>query len=369
MTKAVSSIGRAVSNVVQGAVNVVVDAGKAIGGAVTDVAKAATGVVKSIANSNLGKAVLIAAAIYFGGAAIAGGYGSAAGGGSFFTGMGTGVSSAATSLSSAWTSAMAGEFAQAGSTLGSSWSTASQAGYMTSPKYAAMLAEPAVSLTQTAATAPAPEVVASEAPLTTPVNSPNTVTLPSTSATSLGAPPDQVARMGADQFSSMQPAASKYSLSSGASTGGVTAPTGVYQGAGYTSGTGINGVNYVDSLYTPSSPGVMSSIWNSPYTAPALISGGMQIGGAYIQGQAQEKQLAEQRDFETKQIQAAEQKIVDDRNRYNANVGAQLWDPNAQAPIYQAQNSAWDPYAEARALNAARYAPAQTGLAAKYMNA
>lgn len=108
---------------------------------------------------------------------------------------------------------------------------------------------------------------------------------------------------------------------------------------------------------------------SSPYTAPALISGGMQIGGAYIQGQAQEKQLAEQRDFETKQIQAAEQKIVDDRDRYNANVGVQLWDPNAQAPIYQAQNSAWDPYAEARARNAARYAPAQTGLAAKYMNA
>lgn len=65
MTKAISNVGRAVGNVVQGAVNVVVDAGKAIGGAVTDVAKAATGVVKSIASSNLGKAVLIAAAIYF----------------------------------------------------------------------------------------------------------------------------------------------------------------------------------------------------------------------------------------------------------------------------------------------------------------
>ena len=364
MTKAISNVGRAVGNVVQGAVNVVADVGKAVGGAVTDVGKAATGVVKSIASSNLGKAVLIAAAIYFGGAAIAGGYGSAAGGGSFFTGMGAGVSSAATSLSSAWTSAMAGEFAQAGSTLGSSWSTASQAGAMTSPGYAAALTSPSVSLTETAAAAP--EAVAPEIATTSGTSSANTVT-----STPLGAPPDQVAQMGANQVSSMQPAGSQYSLSgSGASTSGLTAPTGVYQGAGYTSGTGINGVNYVNSLYNPaSSGGVMSSIWNSPYTAPALISGGMQIGGAYIQGQAQEKQLAEQRQFEIEQGQAAEQKIVDDRDRYNANVGAQLWDPKAQAPIYQAQVPAWDPYAEARAINAARYAPAQTGLAAKYMNA
>ena len=361
MTKAISNVGRAVSNVVQGAVNVVTDVAKAVGGAVTDVAKAATGVVKSIANSNLGKAVLIAAAIYFGGAALSGGFGASAGGGSFFTGMGAGVSSAATSLSSAWTSAMAGEFAQAGSTLGSSWSTASQAGAMTSPGYAAALTSPSVALTETAAAAP--EAVAPEIATTSGTSSANTVT-----STPLGAPPDQVSRMGANQVSSMQPAGSQYSLS-GASTSGLTAPTGVYQGAGYTSGTGINGANYVNSIYTPSSPGVMSSIWNSPYTAPALISGGMQIGGAYIQGQAQEKQLAEQRDFETKQIQAAEQKIVDDRDRYNANVGAQLWNPDTQAPIYQAQVPAWDPYAEARALNAARYAPAQTGLAAKYMNA
>jgi hypothetical protein len=359
MSKFVSSVARGVSNVVQGAVNVVKDVGKAVGGAVTDVAKAATGVVKSIADSKLGKAVLIAAAIYFGGAAIAGGYGSAAGGGSFFTGMGAGVSSAATSLSSAWTSAMAGEFAQAGSTLGSSWSTAGQAGAMTSPGSVTALTSPSVSLAETAAPAPA-EVATTTGADAAAVNKYNTV-----SGTPLGAPPDQVARMGTDQLSSMQPAASKYSLSSGVSSSGVTVP-----GAGYTGGTGINAGNYANSLYNPaSSGGVMSSIWNSPYTAPALISGGMQVGGAYIQGQAQEKQLAEQRDFETEQRQYAEQKIVDDRDRYNANVGAQLWDPNAQAPIYQAQGPAWDPYAEARALAAQKYAPAQTGLAAKYMNA
>jgi len=343
MSKAVSGVGNAIGGVLKGAVNLVKDVGNGIGR-----------IVKDIGSSKIGKAVLIAAAIYFGGAALSGGFGASAGGGSFLSGMSAGVSSAATSLSSAWTSAMAGEFSQAGSTLANSWSTASNAGAMTSPGYAAALTSPSVSLTETAAAAP--EAVAPEIATTSGTSSANTVT-----STPLGAPPDQVSRMGANQVSSMQPAGSQYSLS-GASTSGLTAPTGVYQGAGYTSGTGINGANYANSLYTPSSPGVMSSIWNSPYTAPALISGGMQVGGAYIQGQAQEKQLREQREYEARMVEEA-------RNRYNTNVGAELWDPNAQAPIYQAQGPAFDPYAEARARAAQVYAPAQTGLAAKYMNA
>jgi len=343
MSKAVSGVGNAIGGVLKGAVNLVKDVGNGIGR-----------IVKDIGSSKIGKAVLIAAAIYFGGAALSGGFGASAGGGSFLSGMSAGVSSAATSLSSAWTSAMAGEFSQAGSTLANSWSTASNAGAMTSPGYVAALSSPSVSLTETAAAAP--EAVAPEIATTSGTSSANTVT-----NTPLGAPPDQVSRMGANQVSSMQPAGSQYSLS-GASTSGLTAPTGVYQGAGYTSGTGINGANYANSLYTPSSPGVMSSIWNSPYTAPALISGGMQVGGAYIQGQAQEKQLREQREYEARMVEEA-------RNRYNTNVGAELWDPNAQAPIYQAQGPAFDPYAEARARAAQVYAPAQTGLAAKYMNA
>jgi hypothetical protein len=86
----------------------------------------------------------------------------------------------------------------------------------------------------------------------------------------------------------------------------------------------------------------------------------MQVGGAYIQGQAQEKALREQREYEQRMAEEA-------RSRYNTNVGSQLWDPNAQEPIYQSQNQAWDPYAEARARATQAYAPAQTGLAAKYM--
>ena len=63
MSKVVSGIGNAVSSVVKGAVK-----------AVSGIAKNVGGLVKSIASSKLGKAVLIAAAIYFGGAALSGGF-------------------------------------------------------------------------------------------------------------------------------------------------------------------------------------------------------------------------------------------------------------------------------------------------------
>jgi len=104
---------------------------------------------------------------------------------------------------------------------------------------------------------------------------------------------------------------------------------------------------------------MFDKVISSPYTAPALISGGMQVGGAYIQGQAQEKQLREQREYEERMAREA-------RDRYNANAGAPLWS-SEQAPIYQSNQAAWDPYAEARARNAQRYAPPPTGVVARYM--
>jgi len=341
MSKVVSGIGNAVSGVLKGAVSVVKSIGEGVGK-----------VVKSIASSPIGKAILIAGAIYFGGAALAGGYGSAMGGGSFFTGMGAGVSSAASSLSSAWTSAMAGNFAEAGSTIGGSWSTAAQSGAMTSPGYAAALSEPTVSLAEAPA---APSAAPSAAPNVPPTYEEQVKMLDSIGAES-GEVGDQVSRMDLKQLSNVDPAASQYSLNGpGVSNGGLTQTS-----AGYTGGNGIN-LGNTSIPYNPSSPGVMSSIWNSPYTAPALISGGMQVGGAIIQGKAQEEALKEQREYEARMAAEA-------RARYNTNVGAQLWDPNQQTAIYQNQGPAWDPYAEARA-RAAQYAPAPTGLAAKYMNA
>lgn len=334
MSKVVSGIGNAIQGVVKGAVSVVKSIGEGVGK-----------VVKSIASSPIGKAILIAGAIYFGGAALAGGYGSAMGGGSFFSGMGAGVSSAASSLSSAWTSAMAGNFAEAGSTIGSSWSTAAQSGAMTSPGYAAALSEPTVSLAEAPGAAP---------------NLPPTPDQQVQMLDSIGAEPgtagDQVSRMNLNQISNVEPPPSQYSLNGpGVSNGGINP-------GGYSGSPGMNSGGY--DLYKGTSAGQTPSMWDkvisSPYTAPALISGGMQVGGAIIQGQAQEKAMKEQREYEARMAQEA-------RDRYNANVGAPLWN-SQQAPIYQATGPAWDPYAEARARSA-QYAPAPTGLAAKYMTA
>jgi hypothetical protein len=95
MSKAVKSVGRAVSRVVKGSVNA----------------------WKKLAKSKVGRIVITAAAIYFGGAALAGAFGSSAAGGSFLSGMGTGVANAASSLSTAWSSALSGNFGAAGSSL------------------------------------------------------------------------------------------------------------------------------------------------------------------------------------------------------------------------------------------------------------
>lgn len=141
MSKAVKAVGRAVSSVVTGAVKVVqavvapvvnvvkevakpvvqvVQAvAKPIVQAVAAVAKPVIEAVKSVASSKLGKVVLTAAAVYFGGAALAGGLGTMGTSTSFLSGMGTGVANAASSLSSAWSATMAGNFSQAGSALAS----------------------------------------------------------------------------------------------------------------------------------------------------------------------------------------------------------------------------------------------------------
>jgi hypothetical protein len=338
MSKAVSGVGNAIGGVLKGAVNLVKDVGNGIGR-----------IVKDIGSSKIGKAILIAGAIYFGGAALSGGFGASAGGGSFFSGMSAGVSNAAASLQSAWTSAMAGEFSQAGSTLANSWGTANNAGYMTSPNYLSTVGEAVVPITETAAAtvpevaAPAPEIAT-----TLETSSANTVTgTPLNSA-------DVIAKAPTDSrfITDLSAPTNQYSLGSNVSNPGLNLSN---SGAGFNAGGYSIPYNSVGST-------TLSSILNSPYTAPALISGGMQVGGAYIQGQAQEKQLREQREYEARMVEEA-------RNRYNTNVGAELWDPNAQAPIYQAQGPAFDPYAEARARAAQVYAPAQTGLAAKYMNA
>lgn len=117
MTKIVEGIGDAIGSVVKGVVSVVEGVVKGVGD-----------LVKGIADSPIGKAILIAGAVYFGGAALAGGFGSSAAGGSFLSGMGTGVASAAETLSGAWSSTLAGNFGEAASSIGNAFGTAGTAG-------------------------------------------------------------------------------------------------------------------------------------------------------------------------------------------------------------------------------------------------
>lgn len=151
MSKVVQGIGDAIGDVVKGAISVVKNVADGVG----DLAR-------GIANSPIGKAILIAGAIYFGGAALAGGFGQAAGGGSFLSGMGTGVASAAETLSSAWSSTLAGNFGEAASGIGNSFGTAYTAGGNSAAMSGALQSGVGIEGLQSSATIPgaAPDVAA-----------------------------------------------------------------------------------------------------------------------------------------------------------------------------------------------------------------
>lgn len=238
MSKAVSSVGRAIGSVVKGVVNT---------------AKSViSGVSKMFGDSKFGRILLTAAAIYFGGAALMGGFGASAAGGSFLSGMGAGISSAASGISGAWSAITAGEMGAAGSSLASGFTGANAAG-------AATVGGSAVA------------------------GGAGTVANGMTQAEMLGA--QNAGLSGADKLTAE-------ALKTGSMTGAKTAAAG-------------------------------SSIWNSPYTAPAVISGGSALIGGAMQGKA----LQDQRNFEIEQQRLA-------RERYGANVGTRLWGeaPTDSAP-------------------------------------
>lgn len=89
------------SKVVKGVGNVVKSVGRAVG----NVVKGAANLVKKVATSKIGKIVLGAAAIYFGGAALTGAFNGATGAGSsgFWGTIGNAISGTGTGLNSAWT--------------------------------------------------------------------------------------------------------------------------------------------------------------------------------------------------------------------------------------------------------------------------
>jgi hypothetical protein len=138
MSKAVKRVGRAIGKVVKG---------------VSKVFSKVGGLAKGLTKSKFGRVVLMAAAIYFGGAALMGGIsGMGAGGAGFLSGAGTGISNAWTGLLNAGSSALGGEFATAGSQLSAGFQGAA---------YAPAATAPGTSAGTMAAFGPAPEALAS----------------------------------------------------------------------------------------------------------------------------------------------------------------------------------------------------------------
>jgi hypothetical protein len=124
MSKVVRSVGKAVSGVVKGVTKTVKSVVKGVGG-----------VIKKIASSPIGKALLVAATIYFGGAAIMGAMGGAGASTGFFgtiggaiKGAGAGIANAWSGLTAASSAAMAGNFGTAGSSLSQGFMGANAAG-------------------------------------------------------------------------------------------------------------------------------------------------------------------------------------------------------------------------------------------------
>ena len=124
MSKVVKSVGRAVSGVVKGVTK-----------AVSGVVKGVTNVVKNIASSPVGKVILTAGAVYFGGAALMGAMGGASAGTGFLGTISGGLKGAAAGIGNAWTglkaaggAVMGGNFSQAGSSLWNGMSGAHSAG-------------------------------------------------------------------------------------------------------------------------------------------------------------------------------------------------------------------------------------------------
>jgi hypothetical protein len=266
--------------VVKGVVNVV----KSVASGVGDL-------VKSIASSPLGKAIIIAGAIYFGGAALAGGFGSSAAGGSFLSGMGAGVSSAASTLSSAWGSAMAGNFSQAAGAVGNAWGTAGAA---------AGQAAGAGAMTVGAAAAP----TAVAAPTAT-----------------IGAPTAGTATAAANGGVASTWVPSSTGMNVLASEAAAAAP----------------------AAAAPAAPGFFAS----DLAKYGAITAGTQVVGGMIQGAGQKAAQEDQRDYELRMAQEA-------RDRYNANVGTSLWGSNQPVnPVTGMPGvNAWDPQQAARDINA-----------------
>lgn len=218
---------------------------KGVGDAVDGAVKGVGSLAKQIYESKIGKAIIIAGAIYFGGAALAGGFGTVGTSTSFLSGMGAGVSTAATSLEAAWTLAGQGEFAAAAGKIGGSYGAAFDAG-------AGITAAPTTAALTSATT------VAS-APAAAPVTA--------------GAP------------GVLNPAAAELYTPVAQTAAGAGAPAA-------TQPWYAQALDYI----TP----------KSELAQYGLISGAATIGGNLIAGIGQQQAVEDQRNYEAEQLQAAQ---------------------------------------------------------------
>lgn len=282
MSSVVKAVGNAVSSVTR-------SVSKVVSGAVDTIKKAASktvDAVKDVAGSKFGKLIITAAAIYFGGAALSGGLGTIGTETSFLSGMGTGVSNAATSLSSAWTSAMKGEFSQAGSQLASG--IQGQAAQPTTQG----LVNGSTSLADTGAKM-------------TTQGSTGGISTGAGSGTGLNAPTSTLNASNAGGMTNAQAG----NLSTKISTLGSGAGTGAGADAGIAQGL----------------------------IGAAKVTGGMQLAGSVIQGYGAQKTAEEQRAYELAQQKAA-------LDRVNQNVGTLWWNaPQQQQPTGLINSAAQQP--------------------------
>lgn len=266
--QAFGGIGDAVSGVLKG-----------VGDAVSNAVKGVGDFAKDIYESPIGRALIIAGAVYFGGAALAGGFGSAGAGGSFLSGMGSGINASIQAMADAWAQTSLGP-------LGSAWGSAYQAGVGTAST-AAQLGAAAAMDGGADALATAAESGGGGAP------------------TALAPPPAPVPASVPAAPLAPAPAAAGSPTAYSFGSGGATLPpppeTPWYSKA----------LDYI----TP----------KSELAKYGLISGATQVVGNVIQGLGQEQAAKEQREYEAEQLRKAQE-------LRNANVGAELFAPGQYMP-------------------------------------
>ena len=282
---------------------VVKKVGKAIGKVVKGVVKGVKKVVKKIAKSKFFKVIASAALVYFGGAALMGGFSTIGTSTSFLQGMSTGLSNAWAGITGATSSALGGNFAQAGSQLaagakGSAFNTVTGATTNAAQTIAAKTA--AANTTSAQALANAQTVLANPGTLT----------------------PSQLAQQAGGGSLNLNTATSGQMLAKAqtplSSVGGST-PLSTAGGAAPSVNAGSMVVTAPPPAGTPPPPAgtppppppapKSGGLLSGQYTKPALIMTGGQMISGYAQGKAQEEMMEQQRRDEEARMLAYGQNV------------------------------------------------------------